>query len=422
MLPDDERLDMLGSTDAIIRAGAAHSFFNAELSAAARTALLAVAKSDPDPEVRGRAWESLADAAQDTSIRDALVAVLSDPSKSIAERGGAAVGLHMVADRDDVRMGIEALYELNGKARAKALETMWRSLWPSYAKYFPPNLDDTRPEILRPALRGAGYFRLTRHADKIATFFDREEPYSNLREDALFAYALAMPGETTRGRVRGMLRKLDGLAGLTSYETELVEFALDERLRLSGLDPVFAAEEGAMTRRRRLPLTLSAPSPKKAGRNDPCPVWEWKEIQKVLWGEVTLIQSLAERLWEGSHVEGTSTRSICARFRQTKEPLYTEIVRRYRLTVRTEPSQGLNTGSIPVSATKESITYRLLAHACSHIFGVCDQRLAACGWPYRVDRNPGNPISFPAIEFPRRLAWCQPCSSLRDRDNIPLEQ
>src|SRR5712664_1698365 len=30
---------------------------------------------------------------------------------------------------------------------------------------------------------------------------------------------------------------------------------------------------------------------------------------------------------------------------------------RYRLTVRTEPSQGLNTGSIPVSATNSSITY-----------------------------------------------------------------
>jgi hypothetical protein len=30
----------------------------------------------------------------------------------------------------------------------------------------------------------------------------------------------------------------------------------------------------------------------------------------------------------------------------------TFIQRRYRLTVRTEPSQGLNTGSIPVSATK----------------------------------------------------------------------
>ncbi len=96
--------------------------------------------------------------------------------------------------------------------------------------------------LVREALRGAGYFRLTRYADKIAKYFDREEPFDNLRDDALFAYALAMPGETTRGRVRGMLRKIDSLATLTPYETELVQFALDERLRLHGLEPVFAAE------------------------------------------------------------------------------------------------------------------------------------------------------------------------------------
>lgn len=38
---------------------------------------------------------------------------------------------------------------------------------------------------------------------------------------------------------------------------------------------------------------------------------------------------------------------------------------RYRLTVRTEPSQGLNTGSIPVSATKSnlfSLSYKLSDH------------------------------------------------------------
>src|ERR1035441_6834791 len=34
--------------------------------------------------------------------------------------------------------------------------------------------------------------------------------------------------------------------------------------------------------------------------------------------------------------------------------------------VRTEPSQGLNTGSTPVSATKFSIAYRQCAHTRSH--------------------------------------------------------
>ena len=283
LLPEEERLEMLGSPDSILRAGAAHSFFNAELSPNVRTALLDAARSDSEPEVRGRAWESLADAADDDAIRNELVHVLNDSSKPIEERGGAAVGLHLVADRDEVREGIEVLYELDGMARAKALEAMWRSLWPPYAKYFHANLDDSRPEILRPALRGAGYFQLTRYADKIAKFFDREEPYADLREDALFAYALAMPGETTRGRVRGMLRKLDGLAGLTSDETTLVEFALDERLRLAGLDPVFATEEGedGEDAAEDAVLTVAPPSANgKIGRNDPCPCGSGKKYKK----------------------------------------------------------------------------------------------------------------------------------------------
>ena len=37
----------------------------------------------------------------------------------------------------------------------------------------------------------------------------------------------------------------------------------------------------------------------------------------------------------------------------------TLVVRRYRLTVRTEPSQGLNTGSIPVSATNCIYNHKL---------------------------------------------------------------
>ncbi len=55
-----------------------------------------------------------------------------------------------------------------------------------------------------------------------------------------------MPGETTRGRVKGMLRKIDGIATLSADEANLVMFALDERLRLKGLAPVFqedAADE-----------------------------------------------------------------------------------------------------------------------------------------------------------------------------------
>ena len=277
LLPESERIEMLANGNPEARAGAAYSFFNAELTPAARAGLLAAARLDSDAKVRGRAWQSLSDATDNATIREELVAVLKDASKPVIERGGAAVGLHLVADRDDVRAGIEALYELNGEARAFALEAMWRSLWEPYAKFVPANLDETDPEILRQAIRGAGYFQLTRYAEKISKFFDREEPYASLREDALFAYALAMPGETTRGRIRGMLRKIDALAMLTPIELDLVEFALDERLRLAGLDPVFAAETEEESEVEAAP----APEPpKKTGRNDPCPCGSGKKFKK----------------------------------------------------------------------------------------------------------------------------------------------
>ncbi len=274
VLPENERLDLLKSEDTATRAGAARSFFNAELSAPAKKALFEIAQSDPETIVRAKAWESLADATSESAIRDAMIAVLNDASRPVEERGGAAVGLYGVADRDDVRQGLEALYQSGGHARAKGLEAMWRSLWEPYSKYFAPHLEDKDPAIVREALRGAGYFRLTQQADKIAKYFDAEEPYHRLREDALFAYALAMPGETTRGRVRAMLRKIDSITPLSEFETELVQFALDERLRLNGLQPVFSQEDEPEPEQE--PATVA----QKVGRNDPCPCGSGKKYKK----------------------------------------------------------------------------------------------------------------------------------------------
>jgi SEC-C motif len=277
VLDPADRLRLLSSAEAKTRAAAAHSFFNEELNAEARAALLKTAQSDPDAIVRGRAWESLADMTSDAAIRDAMVAVVNDPARETAERGGAAVGLYGVADQDDVRRALEALYEEGGAARAKALEAMWRSLWKPYARFFPRHLDDPDREIVRQAIRGAGYFQLTAEAGKIAGYFDREDEWADLREDALFAYALAMPGETTRGRIRGLLRKIDSLAKLSEEELDLVEFGLDERLRLRGLEPVFSGEAEEEEQPAEPPPAAPAA---KVGRNDPCPCGSGKKYKK----------------------------------------------------------------------------------------------------------------------------------------------
>ena len=273
VLPENERIQMLASEDPEIRAEAAYSFFNADLPAKARTVLWELAKSDPDAAVRARAWASLCDAADDDAIRSAMLAVLQDNSRPPEERGGAAVGLYPLAERAEVRAGIEALYQEGGKGRAKALEAMWRGLYKPFAKYFAPHIDDPDREIRRQALRGAGYFRLTASADQIREYFDDED----LREDALFAYTLAMPGETTRGRARGMLRKIDSLAHLSASEARLVTFAIDERLRLFGLEPVFERET---EEDQEEPEEEAPPPVSKVGRNDPCPCGSGKKFKK----------------------------------------------------------------------------------------------------------------------------------------------
>jgi hypothetical protein len=94
-----------------------------------------------------------------------------------------------------------------------------------------------------------------------------------------------MPGETTRGRVKGMLRKVDELADLSQDEAELVQFALDERLRLHGLAPVFEAERHDEHDHGDHEIAEAAPTPQaapneKPGRNDPCPCGSGKKYKK----------------------------------------------------------------------------------------------------------------------------------------------
>ena len=273
-LDQAERVELLSSTDPQIRAAAAHSFFNSEYSLKARGVMIEHAKGDADAKVRARCWEALGEiVAEQAEVREAMLAVLKNPEAPVEERGGAAVGLYSIAGDTDVRPAIEALYLIEGHARAKALEAMWRSLDAAYAGFFAQNLEDKNREILSHALRGAGYFRLTRESERIAKHLSSES--SAIRDDALFAYALTVPGETTRGRVRGLLRKVDERAeGLTEDELLLVEFGLDERLRLAGLKPVFDKRE-----QTEEPAESATPAP-APGRNDPCPCGSGKKYKK----------------------------------------------------------------------------------------------------------------------------------------------
>ncbi len=238
-LSEEERLTLFSHESPEIREKAAYSFFNTELSAKVRDRIFELAKTDDDPTVRAQAWETLQEQLDVTAIREAMAAVLSDPKRPAQERAGAAVGLNQALDEPALRTAVISLYD-NHETRAKAMEAMWRSLDKGFAKYFGGHLEDLDTEIRKQAVWGAGYMGLKSELSKLQALFEDED----LRQDALFAYALAMPGETSRGRIKGMYRKIEGLAGELSHgDQEVVEMALDERLRLAGMEPVFADEE-----------------------------------------------------------------------------------------------------------------------------------------------------------------------------------
>lgn len=239
MLDEDERMQLLDHPVFSVRAAAANSFFNRELTPEQKSKLLRLARADASEAVRARAWEALMDSTEETEVVDAMLKKLRDPATTIEERGGLLVGLSAEADRNEVRTAIVGLYS-SPEGRAKALEAMWRSMHPSFRDYFAKHLDDPDLEVRRGAIWGIGYYGLRSELSRIRQLFEDED----LRSDAIFAYALALPGEISRGRIKGLLARIEKDAhGLSEIEEDLVKAALDERLMLAGKEPLFQQQE-----------------------------------------------------------------------------------------------------------------------------------------------------------------------------------
>ncbi|MBV9671051.1 MAG: hypothetical protein JOZ43_08860 [Acidobacteriales bacterium] len=239
LLDEDERRGLLRHAVASVRAAAAHSFFNRPLADEERNELLHAAQHDEDTTVRARAWEALINSTDESSVVNAMLAALRNPQTPLTERSGLLVGLAPEADRNEVRKAMAELYELP-EARAKALEAMWRSMHSGFRDYFAKHLDDADVEVRRGAIWGVGYYGLKSEMDRLRGFFDNED----LRSDALFAYSLVLPSDLSRGRMKGLLARIEKDAqGLSEMEEELVKAALDERLMLAGKEPVFRQQE-----------------------------------------------------------------------------------------------------------------------------------------------------------------------------------
>jgi len=239
LLDEDERGELLTHPVASIRAAAAYSFFNRQPDATQRKQLLTMAQEDESAEVRARCWEALLDATEETGVLDAMLRALRNPQLAVEEKGGLLVGMAAEADRAEVRQAIVDLYAIP-EGRAKALEAMWRSVHPAFRDYFAKHLNDADLEIRRAAIWGIGYYGIRSELDRLRQLFNDEE----LRSDALFAYALAIPSEVSRARMKSLFARVEEDAhGLSEMEEELVKTALDERLLLAGKEPVFQPQE-----------------------------------------------------------------------------------------------------------------------------------------------------------------------------------
>jgi HEAT repeat protein len=276
-MSEADRLEMTRSEDPGYRARATASFFPSELSAPVKKRMLELARTDPAPQVRARAWEALADQVDDPLVRKPMLAVLANEKAPLEERCGALIGLSPLDNEPEVAQRIPEFYAIP-ESRAKALEAAWRTLDRGFSDLVRRHLADPDPVVRRQAILGTGYLGIGAEADTLQKMFADDD----FREDALFAYAMCVPGDVSRGRMKGLLAKIERLAGgLDEMEGMAVAMALDQRLALHGLEPVFFTGEEEGEDEDEVPAAAPPDAAAgKVGRNDPCPCGSGKKYKK----------------------------------------------------------------------------------------------------------------------------------------------
>jgi len=293
-LPEDQVEEYLSCDFVEYRVDAALSLCDEQYNEDTRDALLKRAKDDAEPEVRAACLRALGSALQATDKGDPevlafLLERLDNADLTLAERAAAMVALANETGKGAVHDAIHALYEVPA-VRADAIEAMWRSHDPRYRKYFSENLQHADPRVRVNAVVGVGAFPIPELAVELVPLFDDERT----RQQALFSYALAVPGKTNEKSMLKLFERIEEMAGEYSpTDADTVASALDTRLEREGLPPVFFPEEeehehvhgpgcdhdhdGAEAAAE---APMGAPQSAKAGRNDPCPCGSGKKYKK----------------------------------------------------------------------------------------------------------------------------------------------
>lgn len=235
VLDPDETVEYLEHPDAGVRRRAIESLANEDVDSKIAARLVEAAEGDAEVQVRAQAWQALGAAIDDEAVLKRLQNKFYDEQSPLAERAAAACALAEGDLDEELAEGLKAFYA-EPETRAVALKAMWHTFDRQFEGYFEPHLDDADQEVQRQAIWGAGYLGIGHAAGKLEKLFDDPD----MRDHALFAYALCCPAEVSRGRAKGLFKKIFDLAGgLSAAEVEIVESAIDQRLSMHGQEPVF---------------------------------------------------------------------------------------------------------------------------------------------------------------------------------------
>ncbi len=241
VLADEEIVELAHQhEDEGVRLAALDILEDLDLSAEQAGPLLALAQSPSEsPALRAAAWRALHRLQQIAEVEAAAQAALHDESLPASIRVAALITLLPKFPLADLKQRVEA-FLADPASRADAVQAMWRSRQPVYASSFGQFLDDPQTEVRRQAARGAGVMGDKTSIAKLRQLFSDEE----VRKDALFAYAMAVPSDTSSSRMRSLLKRIDEEAGgLSPAEVSNVQLALDMRLESAGKAPIFFVDD-----------------------------------------------------------------------------------------------------------------------------------------------------------------------------------
>jgi HEAT repeat protein len=207
-----------------------------DLSSSQVPPLLSLAQGGAPLEIRAAAWRTLNRVRQVAEVRAAAQAAFADASLPAQLRVAALITLLPDFPLENWKPQLEAFLN-DPPSRADAVQAMWRSREPVFRSSFGAFLDDPDLQVRRQAIRGAGIMGDKTSLAKLRAAFGDDD----LRKDALFSYAMAVPVESvSASRMRSLLKRIDEEAGgLLPNEATDVQLALDMRLEAAGKAPIF---------------------------------------------------------------------------------------------------------------------------------------------------------------------------------------